>query len=167
MKYQLKITLIDSEPEIWRRVLVSDEVLLLELHGIIQRAMGWENQHAYAFRQQIGGAACDIQQSLATVLSAVEGKSFYYLYDFASGWLHRLEAEPLVGDASAALPACIEGANACPPESSGGVWGYDELLARLEDTSEPDYMDLIERYGSFDPYAFDLSAAIARLADQK
>lgn len=162
-------------------MLVSADVQLLELHGIIQRAMGWETQHAYAFRQKLGGAACDAQQSLVNMLRAIEdkpeGKSFYYLYDFESGWLHRIEVEPLAGDVSADLPACdlstcdlptcIDGANACPPESSGGVWGYEELLARLEDTSDPDYLDLIDQYGSFDPYAFDLSAAIARLADQK
>ena len=169
---QLRIALTDSEPEVWRRVLVSAEVRLLELHGIIQQAMGWENQHAYAFRQQIGGAACDAQQSLAHALGAIEGKPFYYFYDFESGWLHRIEVEPLAGDAAAdlstgSLPTCIGGANACPPESSGGVWGYDELLDRLEDTSDPNYIDLIERYGSFDPYAFDLAAANARLTDQK
>lgn len=151
-------------------MLVSTDVRLLELHDIIQRAMGWENQHAYAFRQQLGGAACDAQQSLINMLSAVESKSFYYLYNFESGWLHRIEVEPLVGDVAADLPAgdlptCIDGAHACPPESSGGVWGYEELLARLEDTSDPDYIDLIDQYGSFDPYAFDLAATNARLTN--
>ncbi len=164
MRYQLKLTLVDSEPEVWRRVLVSADVVLQELHSIIQRAMGWESQHEYAFRQQLGGSDCNAQQSLAEVLNAIEGKPFYYLYDFESGWLHRIEAEPLTGEDSADLPLCIDGAVACPPESSGGVWGYEELLARLEDTSDPDYLDLIEKYGSFDPFAFNLSAANARLA---
>lgn len=155
---------------------MSADFPLADLHGIIQRAMGWKNQHAYAFRQQLGGAAYDAQQSLAAVLRAIEGepegKSFYYLYDFESGWLHRIEVEPLAEDVSADLPTrdlptCIDGANACPPESSGGVWGYEELLARLEDTSDPDYIDLIDQYGSFNPYAFDLSATNARLTNQK
>lgn len=164
MNYQLKIVLADSEPEVWRRLLVSGEVVLQDLHGIIQCAMGWENQHEYVFRQRIVGTACEAQQTLADVLSAMEGKTFYYLYDFKSGWLHRIEAEPLIKETFAELPTCVDGAMACPPESSGGVWGYDELLVRLEDTSDPDYIDLIEKYGSFDPYAFDLSAANARLA---
>ncbi|MGB3299797.1 MAG: plasmid pRiA4b ORF-3 family protein [Phormidesmis sp.] len=164
MNYQLKIVLVDSEPEVWRQVLVSSKVVLQDLHGIIQRAMGWENQHEYAFRQQIGGAACEIQQSLADLLSSAADKRLYYLYDFENGWLHRIEAEPLIKETAAELPICIDGAAACPPESSGGVWGYDELLVRLEDTSDPDYIELIDQYGSFDPDAFDLSAANARLA---
>ncbi|NBV06626.1 MAG: plasmid pRiA4b ORF-3 family protein, partial [Proteobacteria bacterium] len=39
--YQLKITLTDSKPPIWRRILVSSETTLSKLHDIIQIAMGW------------------------------------------------------------------------------------------------------------------------------
>lgn len=39
--YQLKITLRDVRPPIWRRVLVTDATNLNQLHWIIQIAMGW------------------------------------------------------------------------------------------------------------------------------
>ena len=38
--YQLKITLRDTRPPIWRRVLVGDTTTLHELHWIMQIAMG-------------------------------------------------------------------------------------------------------------------------------
>jgi hypothetical protein len=175
--YQLKITLADSEPEVWRRLQVPTQIALQELHDIVQKAMGWENQHDYAFRQALGAAACDPQQSLADTLCALEdGKPFYYTYDFQSGWLHRIDIEKLATADEAAiapenlpifLPICLAGDAACPPESSGGVWGYEELMDRLEDTSAPDYIDVIDQYGNFDPYKFDLAAANSRLSSQE
>lgn len=164
---QLKVTLADSEPEVWRQILVSCQVTLPELHGILQRAMGWQNQHDYRFRLSLGANQpdCDLEQSLATVLQFAGEQPVYYTYDLQAGWLHRLEVKAV--DQSTAdgftTPVCIAGAAACPPEGAGGVWGYDELLGRLDDPEDPDYMSLIEDYSDFDPEAFDLAVVNARL----
>ena len=48
--YQLKVTLDDSKPPIWRRILVSENITLHDLHEIIQRVMGWHNYHLHMFR---------------------------------------------------------------------------------------------------------------------
>ena len=50
--YQLKITLRDIKPPVWRRVQVQD-CSLAQLHGIIQTCMGWGGGHLHAF--EIGG----------------------------------------------------------------------------------------------------------------
>jgi hypothetical protein len=42
--YQFKITLTDSDPLIWRRVLVPANLSLAVFHDIVQVAMGWQNQ---------------------------------------------------------------------------------------------------------------------------
>ena len=47
--YQFKITLTDSTPLIWRRVLVPANLSLAVFHDIVQVAMGWQNRHSYAF----------------------------------------------------------------------------------------------------------------------
>ena len=175
--YQLKIILADSEPEIWRRVLVPFEMTLAQLHEVIQLAMGWENLHDYRF--QLGLATekidCAPQQNLADVLAPDAQQSLYYNYDAVSGWLHRIEVEALEvgilgkGDPavdpvrSLSLPTCTGGEMACPPEGTGGVWGYDDFLDRLEDANDPDYLTLIDKYGAFDPDAFDVEAAANRL----
>lgn len=183
--YLVTITLVDSEPTVWRRVLVPAQLDLAGLHLIIQQAMGWENLHDYCFHQGLGTTKrlWNTAQPLDAVFAQANGQPFYYHYDFVSGWRHRLEieslepvileSETLESDKSEilasnpgitrSLPICIAGAAACPPENSGGVWGYDELLARLEDLDDPDYLELLDRYGDFDPDAFDLSAVNHRL----
>jgi hypothetical protein len=50
--YQLKITLRDSRPPVWRRVQVKD-CSLAKLHEVIQTCMGWSNSHLHAF--EVGG----------------------------------------------------------------------------------------------------------------
>ena len=161
--YQLKITLADSEPEVWRSVLVPAQISLAELHSVVQKAMGWENQHEYRFRLGMAGELiCRLDGGLSEAVATLEGRPLYYTYDFKSGWLHRIEVE----EAAAAedLPVCLAGAAACPPESTGGVWGFDELMARLENTDDPEYLDLLDKYGDFAPEVFDLAAANARLS---
>lgn len=47
--YQLKITLVDSDPPIWRRVLIPGQFTFEEVHAVIQVCMGWENAHLHQF----------------------------------------------------------------------------------------------------------------------
>lgn len=46
---QLRISLNEIKPEIWRRFLVEDSVTFKQLHKIIQAVMGWEDYHLYEF----------------------------------------------------------------------------------------------------------------------
>jgi hypothetical protein len=45
----LKIELDDVRPPVWRRVAVPSTIRLDRLHGVIQDAMGWHDEHLYAF----------------------------------------------------------------------------------------------------------------------
>jgi hypothetical protein len=47
--FQLKITLNDISPPIWRRIHVNSDTLLFDLHKIIQTTMGWTNSHLHQF----------------------------------------------------------------------------------------------------------------------
>src|SRR5262249_1568964 len=47
--YQFKITLLDTQPPIWRRIQVKDGTLD-KLHEHVQTAMGWTNSHLHHFR---------------------------------------------------------------------------------------------------------------------
>jgi len=38
--YQLKVTLLEIEPPVWRRILVPGTMTLDRLHTVIQKAMG-------------------------------------------------------------------------------------------------------------------------------
>lgn len=53
MVYRLKVSLDDSEPEIWRRVLVPGRLSLEKLHFIIQIAMGWIPSLRHLMRRRL------------------------------------------------------------------------------------------------------------------
>ena len=47
--YQLKVTLQEIQPPIWRRILVWEDATLTQLHRILQIVMGWEDYHLHQF----------------------------------------------------------------------------------------------------------------------
>src|SRR3990167_8316466 len=49
MVMQFKITLNDSEPKIWRRIIVPKKYSFFDLHCAIQDAFGWTDSHLHGF----------------------------------------------------------------------------------------------------------------------
>lgn len=168
--YQIKVTLCDIEPPIWRRLHITGDTNLAQLHRILQITMGWEDYHLYQFG--VGGFQYGVPESdvfaselkdaetvtLAEIAS--EGDTFHYEYDFGDSWEHEILVEAVSSrDDISHYPRCEGGARACPPEDCGGSWGYENLLAALADPKHEDHEDLTEWIGgSFDAEAFDVEA---------
>lgn len=157
--YQLKVALTDSEPLIWRRLLVPAMLHLEELHQVLQITMGWGNVAPYHYR--IGKRRSDMEPLLLTMplneIISDDLTVFSYVYDPRDGWFHTVQVELILpADPEGVYPHCVCGEKACPPEGSGGVWGYDELLDTLDDASDPDHLSQWDALGNdFDPDAFD------------
>src|SRR5436309_96987 len=94
--YQLKITLRDVRPPIWRRVQVKD-CTLSQLHEVIQVAMGWQFDHLYSFTvdgidygdRGMTGGELDREDDRRVKLSRIvrgEKAKFRYTYDFGDNW---------------------------------------------------------------------------------
>jgi Plasmid pRiA4b ORF-3-like protein len=47
--YQLKIVLLGIRPMIWRRIKLSSDSTIADLHDIIQIVMGWKEEHLHQF----------------------------------------------------------------------------------------------------------------------
>ncbi len=47
--FQIQVALRGFKPKIWRRLLVPSDLLLSDFHCVIQRAMGWEDDHLHQF----------------------------------------------------------------------------------------------------------------------
>ena len=174
--YQFKISLRDFKPLIWRRIQVQD-CTLDKLHEYIQTAMGWTNSHLHHFRidgrmygdpdlMQEMFEDLDYHDSTKTLVSdilPVDGKrcSFFYEYDFGDSWEHEVRFESCCDAAAGSkYPICTGGERACPPEDSGGVWGYAELLEAVNNKKHERHDELLEWLGgSFDPDSFDPAAA--------
>ena len=129
--YQLKVTLKDSSPRIWRRILVSGDASLAKLHRILQVAMGWSNSHLHLFmihRKQYSAPdeerELDFADERKVKLTDLLGPKdrFIYEYDFGDGWLHEILVEKIVPrEEGTRYPVCAAGARACPPEDCGGI----------------------------------------------
>jgi hypothetical protein len=47
--YAFKVTLLDTSPPVWRRILVPREITLRNLHRTLQTVMGWNDSHLHQF----------------------------------------------------------------------------------------------------------------------
>ncbi|MBD0270235.1 MAG: plasmid pRiA4b ORF-3 family protein, partial [Cyanobacteria bacterium Co-bin8] len=161
------VELVDSYPLIWRCFQVPASLTLKQLHLVLQAVMGWPGTAPHSFKvngQQYGPAGnSESEDESAIALSDIFSSNpqpCFYTYNPQEGWLHRLELdEALVAQPDQSYPHCLDGQRACPPEQSGGVWGYEDFLERLNDPEEPDYAELWEQVGlDFDPERFDPQA---------
>ncbi len=137
--YQLKVSLRDVSPMIWRRLLVTSDTSMAQLHQIVQTAMGWEDLHLHRFRvygkeygiYREGGMLFDDDpyQVLPSSFKLRAGERFVYEYDMGDFWQHDIRLEQVLPlDLLKTYPVCIAGAGDCPPEDCGGPSGYRSLL---------------------------------------
>jgi hypothetical protein len=166
--YQLKVTLQNTKPPIWRRIQVRASIDLPLLHETIQVAMGWTDSHLHQFI--IGGVtyglpdpefADEMHSELRVKLErvvAAEKDRFVYEYDFGDSWTHIILLEKILPvEPAGHYPRCLAGKRACPPEDVGGVWGYAEFLEAIRNANHPEHDEMLAWCGgAFDPEAFSL-----------
>lgn len=189
----LQVSLLESDPVIWRQLSAVGDLTLDRVHKVFQAALGWEDVHLHRFTakdpyERISKDElkqgwppqwvpaefveedydrAEEKMTLAQLLEAGGGCA-YYEYDSGDSWLHLIEA---VGHEPAGAPSArlIAGENACPPEDCGGIHSYLDFMDALEDPADPQHAEAVElarriRNG-FDPRRFDQAAAEADLAD--
>ncbi|MFJ5977594.1 plasmid pRiA4b ORF-3 family protein [Pseudarthrobacter oxydans] len=164
---EVRVTLVDSVPEIWRRFELRGSLTLNQVHQVLQTAFGWEDAHLHRFvtsdpfaplrpvdgefpevPQWLPGQQCEEPGdrseedcSLDQLLALGSGKAFYE-YDFGDSWLHRLELVSRRPADDESPPArLIDGARRGPLEDSGGFPGYEEIMDALADVSHPDHAE--------------------------
>ncbi|MFD4143030.1 plasmid pRiA4b ORF-3 family protein [Streptomyces sp. NPDC058572] len=164
--FQIKVTLAHIRPPVWRRLQVPTDVSLGRLHQVIQTAMGWKDYHLHVFETPTGdygrpdwelGHRNESNVLLCTVAPTV-GSKISYTYDFGDDWVHHIEIERVLPrDRGTAYPRCLTGRRACPPEDSGGPWGYGEFLAAITDPHHEQHAELTEWIGgTFNPNHLDI-----------
>jgi len=177
--YQLRVTLLGTNPPIWRRIAVSGGISLGHLHGVLLQAMGWDGGHMHLFhlgKTDYGETHPELEHvedqwevRLCDVAPKAK-KRFVWEYDMGDTWLHEIFVEkidpaapPLKGAA-----VCLAGARACPPEDCGGVYGYEDFLKAVRDPKHESHEEMLEWIGGeFDPEAFDLKETNKALSKLK
>ncbi len=169
----IEITLLDTNPPVWRIVEIKQNSTLHELHATIQVAMGWKNAHLYSFRK--GEKVNSVEFILPEYDESGElytgnnpkdfklkdiflkvGDIIDYEYDFGDGWKHRIQLKGIVTEKSySKYPMCVIGARKCPPEDVGGVHGYEDMLKVLAGKDKKRIEEFRQWLGyDFDPDSF-------------
>jgi hypothetical protein len=168
--YVLHIDLADSKPAIWRKHRVPGNFNLGDLHTALQIAFGWEEDHLHSFTigsAEYGMMSMDLSDNdmadeddfYLDDLGLKKNQTFTYLYDFGDSWEHTVRVSEIIAideDPEIAQPICIEGERAGPPEDSGGIWGYGNILAALKQPKLKKNREILEWVGDFDPEYFSL-----------
>ena len=176
--YQLRVALKGSKPTIWRRFRMSPARSLADLHGVVQAVMGWEDSHLHVFKEgsrrfsipfpgldDWGEPDLDSRKYRIRQLLRREKDWIDYTYDFGDCWRHRITLQKILPvDRKVRLPVCVSGRRRCPPEDSGGLWGYYRNLRIMQDPEHPEYEDIRDWMGrDFDPDQFSVKEVNARL----
>ncbi len=174
--YQFKITLEDTKPPIWRRILVPETYTFWDLHVAIQDVMDWVDYHLHLFevvdpstriKAEIGIPVEEFEEYKETLPGwkekiadwfTMENRKADYVYDFGDNWAHKIELEKIIPrEKGVKYPLCVKGKRACPPEDCGGVWGYEEFLVAIKDPEHEEHEEMLEWIGGeFDPEHFDV-----------
>ncbi|MBI2787819.1 MAG: plasmid pRiA4b ORF-3 family protein [Elusimicrobia bacterium] len=180
--YQLKVTLLGTNPPIWRRIAVSGRISLGHLHGVLLDSMGWDGGHMHLFhvgKADYGEMHPDLDhvedqwEVRLCDVAPKEKKRFVWEYDMGDTWLHEIVVEKIdpAGPPLKGASFCLDGARACPPEDCGGVYGYEDLLKAIRDPKHEGHGEMLEWVGGeFDPEAFDLketNKALSRLKETR
>jgi hypothetical protein len=177
--YQLRITLKNVRPPIWRQVQVPMDFRLDQLHTLIHLVMGWDDYHLHEFELAAPGrarwperrfmpaeamaVALDDEAEDESTVSIGElcpqvNDKLVYTYDFGDDWIHEVKVQKILSaEPGENYPLCLKGKRACPPEDCGGPWGYENLLAILSNPGHEEYEEMLDWIGGdFDPEKFDL-----------
>jgi hypothetical protein len=173
--YQLKVTLLDTRPPVWRRLQVPATMRLSRLHRVLQVVMGWTESHLHQFLidgqyygepdDEFGMPTVHERRVLLTQVVSTPRATFRYEYDFGDSWQHAVVVEQIL-DATPRqrYPVCLDGRRACPPEDVGGTEGYRAFLTAIKDPQHEEHTAMLEWVGgAFDPAAFDVVAVNRQL----
>ncbi len=170
---QFKISLKGIRPSIWREIQIPENYTFWDFHVAIQDAMGWEDYHLHEFellkpstvsKVNIGIPDDDFgrrvlagwTQKIADYFS-LKKRTANYLYDFGDCWKHQIEFQKTIPKKRGIVyPVCTNGKRACPPEDSGGIGRYEELLGIIKNPAHEEYEEMVEWLGGeFDPEYFE------------
>ncbi len=171
----LHISLIGSDPEIWRQLDIPTDITLDTLNEIVQAAMGWTGDHLWEFargrdrfapladRDWVPANTIDAETTDLLSVLGPRSTTLRYLYDFGDCWEHRLRLtarRPPPPDI--VFPRLVGGERNAPPEDCGGIDSfYDKLAALAEPDCDPELREWMDEY---DPATMDAARIGNRLA---
>ncbi len=180
--YNVRVELVGSEPPIWRQIVVDGRTRLAAFHHILQAAMGWADSHLHQFEirkkhygvpdPELDGSDWEMLDEKKFRLNQLldVGDICLSLYDFGDSWEHSIRVESIDDDVDPHRTGGVvwieAGERACPPDDAGGIAGYQELFATLENAPYGEEAQRLQTWAGldFDPERYDRRAANLALA---
>lgn len=178
--YQIKITIKDSHPPIWRRFIVPAGLSFSQLSVVMNEIMGWSGYHLFSFEfpgshvcveeimdefDDFGFDSFDRIEASETMIEPYldREKKFRYTYDFGDDWIHECVVEKVMEDYENAYPVVLKFKGDTPYEDCGGIYGYYELLEILDNPDDPQYEEMKEWTEESSDIAYDLQGVNEKL----
>lgn len=175
----LRLEVENIDPRIWRVVRVPGDLVLADLHRVLQMVLGWHDRGAHAFEIQDrtpvtarrGATTCCARgtviaedRSITDTLAAAHD-AFMYVYDECK-WRVRVSRAPGVWRGKTKSPiACLDGYLAGPRDDGGGPEAYSAVLAATLGRGPRLTPAQVAWLGAdFDPERFDRSGINRALA---
>ena len=168
--YRVRVDLKGTRPPLWRRLELSSDLLLNEVHQVIQEAFGWTDSHLHQFSSgpDLYGAEterylCPFQvdegetgipeeQMRLDEVLAEAGDKLYYSYDFGDDWQHVIKLEAVsaretnaTGPHPVPRAVCTDGRRDGPAEDCGGVYAHD-VITTATDPAHPGHADAVAEF---------------------
>ncbi|OPZ93308.1 MAG: Plasmid pRiA4b ORF-3-like protein [Firmicutes bacterium ADurb.Bin419] len=187
MAYQIKISIKDIEPVIWRRLKIPGNITFQQLHQIIQAAFGWLDYHLYKFElnktvvtvpddnyapgELYGEDITELDSKITKINELFDANDICeYEYDFGDSWEHEIIIEKRLKDTRKnSVPECLGGARQRPPEDVGGTGGYEDFLRTIQDKKNPEREEMLTwaekdtRGRVYDPEYFSVNEVNRRI----
>jgi hypothetical protein len=196
--FQFTVVLCDNTAlPIWREVIVNANITFRKFHRIIQNLFSWQDYHLHDFvilsnteppveLVKISDDYCENQDEyfflpkapLPAVSETIKLSKYFgeyrncmYTYDYGDGWRHTITLKNVMEDYELDAPQCIMGEGNAPPEDSGGIGGYAEMLRFIageklsydKDATEEDYEIMRECIASTEFEEFNIDIINKRL----
>lgn len=178
--YQIKVSLEDSKPHIWRSFVVDANITLDKLNDCLQILMGWDDSHLYEFsirnlsygkiyNYDDDNVLIDQSNIILRAFDFKVGDAFEYTYDFGDDWHHILRIEKiLTPDKDSLAPICLAGERNFLLEDIGGIYEYNKIVKLMKNPAKfknSEYAEYIDK--DYNPEEFKLDEINLRLKPKK
>lgn len=141
--YIIKVTIENTHPPVWRRIIIPEKISFGDLHKILQTAFQWEGAHMHDFsfpgtrakvvmREDACWCEDDVTEGDVLVDSYLTSyKYIRYTYDFGDDWHHKIVFEKEDPNYQLRYASVIKYKGDSFEEDCGGIWGCDDEENRV------------------------------------
>lgn len=143
--YTVKISIEDTHPPVWRRIIIPEHISFYDLHEIIQIIFDWQDAHLHDFTFPNSDICISLPEA-ATFETPLSEKNtmidefihdykwIRYTYDFGDDWRHKIVLEEEVADYNKRYATILKAKGNGFEEDSGEIW-YDEEYDEVPEKS--------------------------------